>query len=852
MAELSAVPFSALPQASDGYTVLYENDQVCRSEKKLSELVGNKTSSFLTKEQGDSLYQEKGDYLVDDDITGKLDKEQYANDSATFLTAHQDISNKLDTTAFSTVSGNFLTAHQNLDEYATLEWVNNQGFLKEHQPISANEWNDVYETVVTNSGTWSTETDWTDDINAASAYAYEKAVEQIPTDYYPNTNPSGFISGVDLSNYYEKSATSGKTELSNKFETKQDLIENKKDSSIPYLETANSNPSWETIETYKINAHGTAVEGELYDIPINGRTYKVVCLNGKLWLAENYVDEQNATYTDEEYGSYFTKSQMDNCVPEGWRLPTDADFQELITNEPDHCEKYFSTNWHTDETSPNYVTCTNELKLNLQPGGEYNSYGGTVNSKTYLAYYGTSTKELKSQSTQLQRVYYKLENYVDSTTKMFTKCWGNYNDGDYSYKVNVRLIKDDLEVPAPDGWKKFNGKNFMAIADDEGNTFKDFYLKTSAAQQLYQPKGDYASSAGATVLNTYYGLTTTGWKDISTNYYDKQTIDNMIAGAGGDYVPLSATDCRIGSENTSISVSFAQGENNSAGYIIVYPEATIEDEFIPEHSEVLGYSFAQGKDNLSYSSSLAQGVSNSATHVSFAQGFKNYSNSLSVCFGFNNSAEGFSFSLGNSNTAYENSFAQGLTTTAAWYSVAMGNSLSANAYSVAVGSGLTASIYSFNFGVNNFAEKYSQTFGYGLRATNYATAYGYDGDVVTLGSFVIGEFNKTSAAPFVIGNGTFEGNRSDLFVVDKDGNVSAQGQIYAGGGVLGAALDTLELAPDNETIEFVTSSHNVVNGGSSAEEYTVIKIKTSLLNKINELYNLVSSNSGNSNWTSPQ
>lgn len=94
MAEISAVSFSALPQAGDGYTVLYENNQVCRSEKKLSELVGEKTSLFLTKEQGDSLYQEKGNYLIDDDITGKLDKSQYAVDSATFLTAHQDISNK--------------------------------------------------------------------------------------------------------------------------------------------------------------------------------------------------------------------------------------------------------------------------------------------------------------------------------------------------------------------------------------------------------------------------------------------------------------------------------------------------------------------------------------------------------------------------------------------------------------------------------------------------------------------------------------------------------------------------------------------------------------------------------------
>lgn len=175
MAELSAVPFDKLPPTGDGYTVLYDNDQVCRSDKKLSELVGDKTSSFLTKEQGDSLYQEKGDYLVDDDITGKLDKSQYAVDSATFLTAHQDISNKLDTTSFSDVSGNFLTAHQdisnkldktefsdvsgnfltahqdisnkldttafsdvsstfltahqNLDEYATLEWVSEQGYI---------------------------------------------------------------------------------------------------------------------------------------------------------------------------------------------------------------------------------------------------------------------------------------------------------------------------------------------------------------------------------------------------------------------------------------------------------------------------------------------------------------------------------------------------------------------------------------------------------------------------------------------------------------------------------------------------------------------------------------------------
>lgn len=137
MAELSAVPFDKLPPTGDGYTVLYDNDQVCRSDKKLSELVGARTSSFLTKEEGDSLYQEKGDYLVEDDITGKLDKEQYANDSATFL-----------------------TAHQSLDEYATMEWVENQNY----------------------------------------------------------------ITGVDLTNYYTKSETSGANEISAALDEKQDKL----------------------------------------------------------------------------------------------------------------------------------------------------------------------------------------------------------------------------------------------------------------------------------------------------------------------------------------------------------------------------------------------------------------------------------------------------------------------------------------------------------------------------------------------------------------------------------------------------------------------------------------------------
>lgn len=191
---------------------------------------------------------------------------------------------KLDTTAFSTVSGTFLTSHQPIsaDEWnscydtvcansgtwgseydwtdeinaasanavnVTKDWVEEQGYLTAHQPISADEWNGTYDTVLNNSAKWSTESDWTEVIEEASANAYNSAInwvekqgyltahqsldeyatinyvdsglelKQDKGNYYSASNPSGFITGVDLSNYYTKDETSGSDELSSKFES---------------------------------------------------------------------------------------------------------------------------------------------------------------------------------------------------------------------------------------------------------------------------------------------------------------------------------------------------------------------------------------------------------------------------------------------------------------------------------------------------------------------------------------------------------------------------------------------------------------------------------------------------------
>ena len=67
---------------------------------------------YLTKNDASTTYQEKGDYLVADDITGKLDKSIYANASGNW-------ENTYNTVKQYSAAGTWLTAHQSLTNYYT-------------------------------------------------------------------------------------------------------------------------------------------------------------------------------------------------------------------------------------------------------------------------------------------------------------------------------------------------------------------------------------------------------------------------------------------------------------------------------------------------------------------------------------------------------------------------------------------------------------------------------------------------------------------------------------------------------------------------------------------------------------
>lgn len=264
MAELSAVPFSALPSTDDGYTLLNDNGIVHKSSKKLSELVGDKTSSFLTKEEGDTLYQEKGDYLVDDDISGKLDKSQYAVDSATFLTEHQDISNKLDKSE----SANFYPMTGNPSGFATINYVDTEigkigsfevvGLNKEDKPnVNEPSTKIIYLTKEIDSEKSDPYTEW---IYNDTTSAWECIGEKT----------------LDLVNYYKKNETSAADEISAALDLKEDKIfvavyNNNEKTSFADIKAAydDGKKIYLKLDNFNENNPGVGLSPYEYIVPLN-------------------------------------------------------------------------------------------------------------------------------------------------------------------------------------------------------------------------------------------------------------------------------------------------------------------------------------------------------------------------------------------------------------------------------------------------------------------------------------------------------------------------------------------------------------------------------------------------------
>ena len=117
-------------------------------------------------------------------------------------------------------------------------------------------------------------------------------------------------------------------------------------------------------------------------------------------------------------------------------------------------------------------------------------------------------------------------------------------------------------------------------------------------------------------------------------------------------------------------------------------------------------------------------------------------------------------------------------------------------FGLAVGARSKSFDYGLSIGeyANKYVSKARSNAAIGYSAHAYGTgSQAFGEQVVVSGGMAIGQCNKTSACSFVIGNGTSNTARSDIFVINYDGSVSAAGKISANGVELGTGGGNKEI-----------------------------------------------------------
>ena len=232
--------------AGDNINIYEQDEQLYISSKDWTNDIANASANAynaataqIPEPQDLSYISSKVDDKLDSTAFTNWQTGQYTTD---LQTIEGQITNKLDTSSFSEVSASFLTAI-NIPESATwnevsttvqsnsAQWAEGGSGDEEvnsfvyNNSATINEVNTSYQT---NSGDFLTAAPanmaTTGDIAELAQSVSETyqvkgdyLVRSDSANFYPANNPSGFITGVDLSNYYTKDETSGKEELSNAF-----------------------------------------------------------------------------------------------------------------------------------------------------------------------------------------------------------------------------------------------------------------------------------------------------------------------------------------------------------------------------------------------------------------------------------------------------------------------------------------------------------------------------------------------------------------------------------------------------------------------------------------------------------
>lgn len=157
--------------------------------------------------------------------------------------------------------------------------------------------------------------------------------------------------------------------------------------------------------TTKLNETSTL----MYD-PRDNTIYPVVRIDGQVWMAENLHyniegSELNPNNPEEKYGRLYDCHSANIACPEGWHLPSDADWKKLEKAMGMADIDLTKVGWR-DLTRLNELKSrsgwnavnngTNSAGFNAYPAGRYES--GTFKNIGNYAFFWTSTAKNATQS----------------------------------------------------------------------------------------------------------------------------------------------------------------------------------------------------------------------------------------------------------------------------------------------------------------------------------------------------------------------------------------------------------------------------------------------------------------------
>jgi uncharacterized protein (TIGR02145 family) len=140
----------------------------------------------------------------------------------------------------------------------------------------------------------------------------------------------------------------------------------------------------------------TSNKGTLFDTR-DGQSYQVVKIGKQIWLAENFRYEPSKdkgdpyeefwtpdnSYLNKGYGRLYNWNTAMNIAPEGWRLPSNEDFQELkdfiikdnnlVVLTKGHSKEEVGSYLKSTTSWPTNIINNDKYGFNAKPAGYYNS-----------------------------------------------------------------------------------------------------------------------------------------------------------------------------------------------------------------------------------------------------------------------------------------------------------------------------------------------------------------------------------------------------------------------------------------------------------------------------------------------